>query len=85
MTPNPPAFVTAAASFGPAATFMPASSTGCLILSMSVTVVLICSRRICQRVNKDTEIGETYEGTPSREIDRQQKGRCEENSVGKSS
>jgi len=42
MTPRPPAFVTAAASFGPAATFIPASMTGCLILRRSVTVVLIC-------------------------------------------
>jgi hypothetical protein len=52
MTPNPPAFVTAAASFGPAATFIPASITGCLILSMSVTAVLICSRGEYQRRNQ---------------------------------
>ena len=43
MTPRPPAFVTAAASFGPAATFMPASMIGWLILRRSVTVVRICS------------------------------------------
>lgn len=45
MTPRPPAFVTAAASLGPAATFIPASRIGCLIFRRSVTVVLICSRR----------------------------------------
>lgn len=44
ITPRPPAFVTAAASRGPAATFIPASKTGCLILRRSVTGVLICSR-----------------------------------------
>lgn len=42
MTPRPPAFVTAAASLGPAATFMPARRTGCLILRRSVTGVRIC-------------------------------------------
>jgi len=42
MTPRPPALVTAAASLGPAATFMPASMTGCLIFRRSVIVVLIC-------------------------------------------
>ena len=36
MTPSPPALVTAAASSGPAATFIPASSTGCLIPKSSV-------------------------------------------------
>lgn len=41
----PPAFVTAAASFGPAATPIPASMTGCLICSKSVMVVRICSVR----------------------------------------
>lgn len=45
MTPRPPAFVTAAASFGPAATFIPASMTGWLILRRSVAVVRSCSRR----------------------------------------
>lgn len=64
MTPNPPAFVTAAASFGPAATFIPASSTGCLILSMSVTVVLICSGQVGQRVIIDMESEGTDEETP---------------------
>jgi hypothetical protein len=44
----PPAFVTAAASLGPAATFMPASMTGCLIFSRSVSFVRICSA-VCQR------------------------------------
>ena len=43
MTPIPPALVTAAASLGPAATFIPASITGWLILRRSVTVVRICS------------------------------------------
>lgn len=46
MTPRPPALVTAAASFGPAATFIPASMTGWLILRRSVTVVRSCSGRI---------------------------------------
>lgn len=43
ITPIPPALVTAAASLGPAATFMPASMIGWLILSKSVTVVRIFS------------------------------------------
>lgn len=42
-TPSPPAFVTAAASLGPAATFIPARIIGCLILRRSVTVVRSCS------------------------------------------
>ena len=48
ITPSPPAFVTAAASLGPAATFIPASITGWLILRRSVTVVRICSANSCQ-------------------------------------
>src|SRR4051794_3720868 len=43
ITPSPPAFVTAAASLGPAATFIPARRMGWLILRRSVTVVRICS------------------------------------------
>lgn len=43
MTPRPPAFVTAAASLGPAATFMPASMIGWLIFKRSVVTVRICS------------------------------------------
>jgi hypothetical protein len=43
MTPRPPALVTAAASLGPAATFMPASMMGCWILKRSVMGVRICS------------------------------------------
>ena len=45
MTPRPPAFVTAAASFGPAATFIPASMMGWLILRRSVTVVRSCAEK----------------------------------------
>eukprot|EP00924_Labyrinthula_sp_SR-Ha-C_P006634 maker-scaffold_29-snap-gene-0.53-mRNA-1 protein AED:0.03 eAED:0.03 QI:934/1/1/1/0/0/2/25/65 len=36
ITPSPPAFVTAAASLGPAATFIPASRIGALIPNNSV-------------------------------------------------
>ena len=43
MTPIPPALLTAAASLGPAATFIPANMTGWLIFRRSVTVVRICS------------------------------------------
>ena len=43
ITPRPPAFVTAAASLGPAATFIPARRTGWGILRRSVTVVRSCS------------------------------------------
>src|SRR4051812_31135136 len=39
MTPRPPALVTAAASFGPAATFIPARRTGWLIFKRSVVTV----------------------------------------------
>ena len=42
ITPIPPAFVTAAANLGPAATFMPANMTGWLIFKRSVTVVRSC-------------------------------------------
>ena len=41
MTPRPPALLTAAASSGPAATFMPASMMGCLIPNSSVIGVEI--------------------------------------------
>jgi hypothetical protein len=47
-TPRPPAFVTAAASFGPAATFIPARRIGWLILRRSVTVVRSTSADCCQ-------------------------------------
>lgn len=43
MTPIPPALETAAASFGPAATFIPASMMGWLIFKRSVVTVRICS------------------------------------------
>lgn len=43
MTPRPPALETAAASFGPAATFIPARRTGWLIFSRSVVTVRSCS------------------------------------------
>jgi len=39
--PNPPAFVTAAARPGPAATFIPAKKIGCLILNSFVRGVTI--------------------------------------------
>lgn len=42
-TPRPPALVTAAASLGPAATFIPAKKMGWLILKRSVMGVRICS------------------------------------------
>ena len=48
MTPSPPALVTAAASLGPAATFIPARRTGWLIFRRSVTVVRICSAIVSQ-------------------------------------
>lgn len=43
MTPIPPALETAAASLGPAATFIPASMMGWLIFKRSVVTVRICS------------------------------------------
>merc|ERR1719262_563765 len=42
ITPRPPALVTAAARAGPAATFIPARMTGCLIPKSSVIGVLSC-------------------------------------------
>lgn len=39
-TPSPPAFVTAAASFGDETENIPASRTGCLIPNSSVAAVL---------------------------------------------
>lgn len=60
ITPIPPALVTAAASLGPAATFMPASMIGWLIFSRSVTAVrifsfeslgLLVSSHVCEREN----------------------------------
>jgi len=39
--PNPPAFVTAAARPGPAATFIPARKMGCLILNSFVRGVVM--------------------------------------------
>ena len=48
MTPSPPALVTAAASLGPAATFIPARRTGWLIFRRSVTVVRIISAIVSQ-------------------------------------
>lgn len=41
ITPNPPAFVTAAASSGPAATFIPASIMGCWIPNSFVMGVVM--------------------------------------------
>ena len=71
MTPRPPAFVTAAASFGPAATFIPASMMGWLILRRSVTVVRSCAEKglvfESEEERRDTEEGarvQTYVEMP---------------------